>query len=66
VAAGRARTWLTANASHVAPESLAAVRLYLDGREAEVARLRRRFMPLWRRIEGPAFRRALALAIAAL
>ena len=66
VAAGRARAWLTANASRVPPESLAAVRLYLDTHEAEVARLRKRFMPLWRRVEGPAYRRTLALALAAL
>jgi hypothetical protein len=50
----------------VPPESLAAVRLYLDMHEAEVARLRKRFMPLWRRVEGPAYRRTLALALAAL
>ncbi len=66
VAAGRARTWLTANAARVTPESLAAVRLYLDTREAEVARLRRRFSPLWRRVEGAGYRRSLALALATL
>jgi CHAD domain-containing protein len=66
VAAARSRTWLTANASRVSPESLAAVGLYLDTREAEVARLRKRFTPLWRRVEGPAYRRTLALAVATL
>jgi CHAD domain-containing protein len=64
VAAARARAWLTANASRVPPESLSAVRLYLDTREAEVNRLKRRFQPLWRRVEGPGYRRTLALAIA--
>ena len=66
VAAARSRTWLTANASRVPSESLSAVRLYLDGREAEVARLKRRFPPLWRRVEGTAFRRRLALTLATL
>ena len=66
VAAARSRAWLTANASRVSSESLAAVRLYLDTREAEVARLRRRFPPLWRRVEGAPFRRNLALTLASL
>jgi CHAD domain-containing protein/adenylate cyclase class IV len=66
VAASRSRAWLTANASRVAPEALAAVRLYLDTQEAEVARLRKRFPPLWRRIEGPGYRRTLALTLAQL
>jgi CHAD domain-containing protein/adenylate cyclase class IV len=66
VAASRSRAWLTANASRVSPEALAAVRLYLDSREAEVARLRKRFTPLWRRVEGPSYRRTLALTLAQL
>jgi hypothetical protein len=45
---------------------VAAVGRYLEGREAEVARLRRRFPPLWRRVSGLPYRRALALTIAAL
>jgi CHAD domain-containing protein len=65
VAAARARAWLTTNASRVSPDAVTAVRHYLDAREAEVNRLKRRFQPLWRRVEGPAYRRALALAIAA-
>ena len=64
VAAIRARPWLTANAARVEPGALAAARLYLETREAEVARLRRRFTPLWRRVEGPGYRRALALTVA--
>ena len=66
VAAARSRAWLTANASRVTPESLAAVRLYLDTQETEVTRLRRRFTPLWRRVEGVSYRRNMALTLAAL
>jgi triphosphatase len=66
VAAHRARAWLTANASRAPQESLVAVGHYLDAREAEVARLRRRFPVLWRRLEGFTFRRNLALTVAAL
>lgn len=66
VAAARSRAWLTANTSRVTPESLAAVRLYLDAQEKEVARLRRRFTPLWRRVEGDTYRRNLALTLATL
>lgn len=66
VAAGLARAWLRANATRVSATSAEAVGLYLAAREDEERRLRRSFMPLWRRITGRGFRRALALAVAAI
>lgn len=66
VAAGLARTWLRANATRVSATSAEAVGLYLAASEDEERRLRRSFMPIWRRITGRGFRRALALAVAAI
>lgn len=39
---------------------------YLEATDRDIARLRRSFRPLWRRLSGPAFRRQLAMAIATL
>ncbi len=64
VAAAQARLWLIEHAAGIDPAVAGAVGRYLRGREAEVARLRRRFPVLWRRIMAPAFRRALAAAVA--
>ncbi len=63
VAAHITRDWLNANAPLLPAAAREAVGLYLDSREAEVERLRRTFRPLWRRLTGPAFRRALGIAI---
>jgi CHAD domain-containing protein len=64
VAAATTRAWLNANAPQLPAASREAVGLYLDSREADVERLRRSFRPLWRRITGRPFRRALGVAIA--
>jgi CHAD domain-containing protein len=63
VAATATREWLNINAPHLPATSREAVGLYLDSREADVERLRRSFRPLWRRITGRAFRKALGVAI---
>ena len=63
VAARISREWLNLNAPYLPAASREAVGLYLDSREADVERLRRSFRPVWRRMTGPTFRRALGLAI---
>lgn len=63
VAAGVTRDWLNINAPKLPASSREAIGLYLDSREAEVEQLRRSFRPLWRRITGKTFRRALGVAI---
>jgi CHAD domain-containing protein len=63
VAATAIREWLNLNAPYLPTASREAIGLYLDSREADVERLRRSFRPLWRRITGAPFRRALGLAI---
>jgi triphosphatase len=63
VAARVTRDWLNLNAPLLPARSREAVGLYLDSREAEVEQLRRSFRPLWRRITGRGFRRALGVAI---
>jgi CHAD domain-containing protein len=63
VAATTTRAWLNLNAPQLPANSREAVGLYLDSREADAERLRRSFRPLWRRITGPTFRKALGVAI---
>ena len=63
VAARATRDWLNLNAPMLPARSREAVGLYLDSREAEVEQLRRSFRPLWRRITGRTFRKALGVAI---
>jgi CHAD domain-containing protein len=63
VAARVTRDWLNLNAPVLPARSREAVGLYLDSREAEVEQLRRSFRPLWRRITGRTFRKALGIAI---
>jgi CHAD domain-containing protein len=63
VAARVTRDWLNLNAPVLPARSREAVGLYLDAREAEVEQLRRSFRPLWRRITGRTFRKALGIAI---
>ncbi len=63
VAAAATRDWLNLNAPMLPARSREAVGLYLDSREAEVGRLRHEFRPLWRRITGRTFRKALGVAI---
>ncbi|MGB6853997.1 MAG: CHAD domain-containing protein, partial [Thermoanaerobaculia bacterium] len=63
VAATATREWLNLNAPQLPATSREAVGLYLDSSEADVERLRRSFRPLWRRITGRTFRKALGVAI---
>jgi CHAD domain-containing protein len=63
VAAVTTRGWLSLNAPNLSAASREAVGRYLDAREAEAERLRLSFGPLWRRITGRTFRRALGAAI---
>ncbi len=63
VAARTTREWLNVNAPFLPAASREAIGLYLDSREADMERLRRSFRPLWRRMTGAAFRRALGIAI---
>ncbi len=63
VAARVTRDWLNLNAPLLPARSREGVGLYLDSREADVEQLRRSFRPLWRRITGRTFRKALGLAI---
>jgi CHAD domain-containing protein len=66
VAAEVTRTWLIASAPWLAAETRDAAGAYLADREHEVARLRRTFPPIWRRVSGPTFRRRLAVALSSL
>jgi triphosphatase len=66
VAAAVTREWLNRNAPGLSARSREAVGLYLDSREANVELLRRSFKPLWRRITGRAFRKALGTAVTAI
>ena len=63
VAATATREWLNLHAPHLPSTSREAVGLYLDSREANVEQLRRSFRPVWRRMTGVTFRKALGLAI---
>lgn len=63
VAAATTRGWLDTNAPALASTTREAVWLYLDAREADVERQRRSFGPVWRRVTGRAFRRALGAAL---
>ncbi len=62
-AAGTTRDWLNLHAPQLPARSREAVGLYLDSREADVEDLRRSFRPLWRRVTGRAYRKALGVAI---
>ena len=63
VAATATREWLNLHAPHLPSTSREAVGLYLDSREATVEQLRRSFRPVWKRMTGVAFRKALGLSI---
>jgi CHAD domain-containing protein len=63
VAAAATREWLNLHAPHLPSTSREAVGLYLDSREANVEQLRRSFRPVWRRMTGVSFRKALGQAI---
>ena len=63
VAASTTRAWLNLHAPQLPARSREAVGLYLDSREADVEQLRRSFRPLWRRVTGRTFRKALGVAI---
>ena len=62
VAALTTREWLNLNAPRLPSSSREAIGMYLDARENDLERLRRTFGPLWRRITGRTFRRALGVA----
>jgi CHAD domain-containing protein len=66
VAARVTREWLNLHAPALPARSREAVGLYLDSREASVEQRRRTFRPIWRRIIGRPFRRALGAAITAI
>ncbi len=66
VAASVTREWLNLHAPQLSARSREAVGLYLDSREARVEQLRRSFRPLWRRITGRTFRKALGNAITSI
>jgi len=66
VAATVTREWLNVHAPELPARSREAVGLYLDSREANVEQLRRSFRPVWRRIIGRTFRKALGTAITAI
>ncbi|HYI22114.1 MAG TPA: CHAD domain-containing protein [Candidatus Limnocylindrales bacterium] len=63
IAADITRAWLLESAGSLAPAQRAAAGAYLKSSEADVARLRRSFRPLWRRVSGQPFRRRLALTV---
>ncbi len=63
VAASATREWLNLHAPHLPSTSREAVGLYLDSREATVEQLRRSFRPVWKRMTGVTFRKALGLSI---
>jgi CHAD domain-containing protein len=63
VAARLTREWLNLHAPMLPARSREAVGLYLDSREGDLEHLRRSFRPLWRRLTGRGFRRALGIAI---
>ena len=63
VAATATREWLNLHAPHLPSTSREAVGLFLDSREAKVEQMRRSFKPVWRRLTGVTFRKALGLAI---
>ena len=60
------RQFLVANAGTLSGEETLAIGTYLAGRERELARLRRTMGVPWRGVSGPAFRRLLGRAVAAL
>ncbi len=62
-AASTTRDWLNLHAPQLPARSREAVGVYLDSREADVEDLRRSFRPLWRRVTGRAYRKALGVAI---
>ncbi len=59
VAARTTRTFLVNGASRLSAASREAIGLYLESRESELARLRKTFPPVWRRVSGTPFRRTL-------
>lgn len=66
VAARLSRDVLVTQAGQLSKSERDAIGAYLRTREREVARLRRTLGPVWRAVNGAAFRRALGRAIAAL
>ncbi len=60
------RQFLVANAGTLSGEETLAIGTYMAGRERELARLRRTMGVPWRGVSGPAFRRLLGRAVAAL
>ena len=66
VAASMARTFLVEHAASLSTGETAAIGRYLVDREREVAKLRRTIGPVWRRVAGLAYRRALGRVVAGL
>jgi triphosphatase len=66
VAATAARAFLVERGSRLPAATRQAIGHYIDSRTSDMAVLRRRVPPLWRRVIGRPFRRSLASAIASL
>ncbi len=66
VAATVTREWLNLHAPGLSARSREAVGLYLDSREAAAEQLRRSFRPIWRRVTGRSFRKALGTAVTSI
>jgi CHAD domain-containing protein len=66
IAADSTRAWLVGGSAGLSPAQRQAAAGYLRSCEADVARMRRTFKPLWRRLTAPTFRRRLALALGAI
>jgi CHAD domain-containing protein len=66
VAAARARTFLVEHGASLSAVEAEAIGQYVVDRERELGRLRRTIGPVWRGVEGPAFRRRLGRAVARL
>lgn len=64
IAAEMARGWLLSAAGSLSDDERRATGAYMTSAERDVARLRRGFATLWRRLSGRTFRRRLALAAA--
>jgi CHAD domain-containing protein len=66
IAADETRAWLIAEAGTLTAAQKQAATGYLRASEADVARLRRTFRPLWKRVTERTFRSRLASAISAI